>query len=175
MAQKGRTGLEQVVDQNIYDNNNKEILASMHREVLTDYRDSHFNLIDDELANIKYNSTQTLAQYLDSVIGAVPVYGTVEGVDVAAPAGGSLTTSGIISSAAYTFSSGPDGLLTINFSESVSNRRLIPVLTTTSSDWDAQNDVCSPVIRRISSQQITLALREVSQNLQNLNIEIIAI
>jgi len=174
MSQKGRVALKQVVDQKIYDNNNKEILASMHREVLADYRDSNFNLIDDELKNVKYNSTQTLEQYLNSVIGAVPVYGTLENVDVATNPG-PITTSGIIANASYTFASGPDGLITINFSENIANRRLIPVLTTTSSNWDAQNDVCNPVIRRISSTQITLALREVSTNLQSLNIEIIAI
>ena len=174
MAQKGRSDLVGESNSTFPTNNSKSIKAVNHRAYNDDIIDSTFNLIDDELKGVKYNSTQTLEQYLNSVIGAVHIYGTLENVDVATNPG-PITTSGIIANASYTFASGPDGLITINFSENISNRRLIPVLTTTSSNWDAQNDVCNPVIRRISSTQITLALREVSTNLQSLNIEIIAI
>ena len=174
MAQKGRSDLVGESNSTFPTNNSNSIKAVNHRAYNDDIIDSMFNLIDDELKDLKYNSTQTLEQYLNSVIGAVPVYGTLENVDVATNPG-PITTSGIIANASYTFASGPDGLITINFSENISNRRLIPVLTTTSSNWDAQNDVCNPVIRRVSGTEITLALREVSTNLQSLNIEIIAI
>ena len=49
MAQKSRPDLTTLVDQNVYDNTNKEILAAMLREVLKDFKDSHFNWISDEL------------------------------------------------------------------------------------------------------------------------------
>lgn len=178
MAQKGRTDLTSGINSNIYDNNNKEILAAMVRNVLEDFRDSNFNLIDDELKNVTYkivgDTKITLEQYLNSVIGSLPVYGTIIGVD---PGGSksSYTTDGIISSCTRVSGSRSDTLLEVNFSQSISNRRLIPVLTTTSSNWDAQNDVLGPVIRRLSSTRIHLALREVASHTQDLNIEIIAL
>ena len=172
MSPKSRVELNQLVEQNIYDNNNKEILAEMLREVLLEYITSNFNLIDDELKEVKYNSTQTLEQYLDTVIGAVPVYGVVEGVNVGASSG-SLTTSGIISSASYTGGGGNSSLITINFSESIANKILIPVLTTTSLDYNAQNTLLVPVIRVEGSQTITITIREFYDGDQNVNIKII--
>lgn len=177
MSQKSRADLTSVIGSNIFDNNNKEILASMLRLVLNDFRDSKFNLIDDELKNVTYRTVsgvkQTLEQYLNSIVGAIPIYGTILGVEVGTS--NSYSSTGIITSCNFVTGTGNDTLLEVNFSQSISNRRLIPVLTTTSSSWDAQNDIATPVIRRISSTRIHLALRELSRNVQNLNIEIIAI
>ncbi|MAX51597.1 MAG: hypothetical protein CMH22_06415 [Methylophaga sp.] len=176
MAQKGRNGLEQAVGTNIYENANKEILASMIRSVLEDYRDSHFNLLDDQLANLKFNSEKTLQQYLNDVTGSLPKYGSFGPVEVALSES-NYSTSGIISSAStITTSGGADHLIEVNFSESVANRRLIPVLTYPSGvDWNQQNDIACPVIRRISSTRINIALREISGGTQKITIEIIAI
>ena len=177
MAQKSRAQLTQVVDQNVYDNTQKEILAEMVREVLKDYRDSHFNLIDDELKNYKYNSTQTLEQYLNTIAGAVPVVGRIINFDVGLGSGSTLNTDGIIQSAetlgipAIT----RDSLIEMTFSIDVSNKRLIPVIYSDSNDWSSQNDICTPVLRRISTTRVRLTIREVAQTAQNLNIEIIAI
>jgi hypothetical protein len=57
-----RTDLQQIIDSNVYDNNNKEILASMMRTVLEALMNSDFNKDDDQLQNLKYDSTKTLAQ-----------------------------------------------------------------------------------------------------------------
>ena len=178
MAQKSRVQLTEIVEANIYDNTQKEVLASMVREVLKDYRDSHYNLIDDELRTIKYNSTQTLEQYLNTIAGSIPVVGRVLTFDVGAVYTQPLNVDGIISSAtslAPSPNNAPDSLIEINFSINIANKRLIPVLTTNSSNWNSQNDICTPVIRRISITQIHLALREIQPSAQSLNIEIIAI
>lgn len=174
MSQKSRADLTSVIGSNIFDNNNKEILAAMLRVVLTDFRDSKFNLIDDQLKLVNYNATQTLEQYLNSIIGSLPVYGTVEGINFGLSSG-SLTTSGIITSATYIAGTGNDSLIEVNFSQSISNRRLIPVATTTSPNWDAQNDIGSPVLRRISSTRIHVAVRKLAAVTQDINLEIIAL
>ena len=181
MAQKSRVQLTEIVEQNIYDNTQKEVLASMVREVLKDYRDSHYNLIDDELRTVKYNSTQTLEQYLNTIAGSVPVYGRILNFDVGLGSGFDLEIDdnppGIISSAitkGYPYIT-PDSLIEINFSTNIANKRLIPVLTTNSENWNYQNDICTPTIRRITPTQIHLGLREIAGVAQSLNIEIIAI
>ncbi len=174
MAQKTRVDISNAIASNIFDNNNKEILASNVRSVLGDVRDSYFNIKDDELKNYKYNNTQTLEQYLAAVVGSLPIYGVVTGVNV----GENLKTysgTGIISGATGIDRDGDDFLLEINFTQSIANRRLIPVLTTTSSDYKSSNNVLYPVIRRISSTRINLSLRQYGNRPQNLNIEIIGI
>jgi hypothetical protein len=57
-----RADLQQIIDSNVYDNNNKEILASMMRTVLEAIMNSDFNKDDDQLQNLKYDSAKTLAQ-----------------------------------------------------------------------------------------------------------------
>ena len=177
MAQKSREDLTQLVEQKVYDNTQKEILASMMRDVLFEFKDSHFNWISDQLKTVKYNETQTLEQYLNAIAGSVPTYGRVLNFDVGAGSGITLGVDGIISSAVtigYT-SFTQNSLIEINFSQSIATKRLIPVLTTAAQNWDDQNDVCAPTIRRISTTQIHLALKQVENNPQNLDIEIIAI
>jgi len=177
MSKKTRVQLTEIVEQNIHDNTQKEILAEKVREVLKDYRDSHFNLIDDELKDVMYNSTQTLEQYLNTIAGSVPIIGRVKDFNVGIPSGVTLEVDGIISSAitkGYSFIT-PDSLIEINFSVNIANKRLIPVITTSSTNWDYQNDICTPVIKRISSNQIWVALRKLEAVTQSLNIEIIAI
>lgn len=78
-----RLDLQQIIDSNIYDNNNKEILASMMRTVLEALMNSDFNKDDDQLQNLKYNATKTLAQQFallpiiqEAVIGPLDVGGT---------------------------------------------------------------------------------------------------
>jgi len=59
--------LQKIIDTNVYDNNNKEILASMMRTVLEALMNSDYNKDDDQLQNLKYNATKTLAQQFASV------------------------------------------------------------------------------------------------------------
>lgn len=177
MSQKGRNDIQSTIDSNIYDNNNKEILAQMVRNVLEDFKDSYFNLIDDQLKNTTYqkigNNSQTLEQYLNTIVGAIPIYGSVQGLNIATNQS-NLTTTGIISSAAAS-KNGSGSLININFSQGISNRRLIPVLSTLSSNMSVQHDVCTPIIRRISSTNIVVGIKEIQGDDQDLILEIIAI
>jgi len=175
MAQKTRNQLTQLTNSNIYDNGNKEILAQMLRLVVQDHRDSNFNLLDDLLKNFRYNATQSLEQYIDSVLGRVPIYGTVSGIDVGASTQTLAVDGIVIISASIIQNDGADTLYKIDFSESIANRRLVPVLQFNDNNWNIHNDVVTPVIRRISSQTINVAMREVSNNAQDLTLEIIAI
>ena len=176
MSRKSRQDLAALVDQNVYDNTNKEILAAMVRDVLLDYRDSHFNWISDELKTAKYNSTQTLEQYLNTIAGSVPVYGTVLDIDVGNNSDPvNFTVDGIISSAKYLHRSSFKCQIEVNFNVNIGNKRLIPVATTDSTDWAAQGTILTPVIRRISTTQIRVSMREVTAVTQSINLEIIAL
>ena len=176
MSRKSRQDLAALVDQNVYDNTNKEILAAMVRDVLLDYRDSHFNWISDELKTAKYNSTQTLEQYLNTIAGSVPVYGTVLDIDVGNNSDPvNFTVDGIISSAKYLHRSSFKCQIEVNFNVNIGNKRLIPVATTDSTDWAAQGTILTPVIRRISTTQIRVSMREVTGETQSINLEIIAL
>ena len=177
MAQKKRTGITSSINSNIYDNGNKEIFAAMVREVLDDVKDSYFNLLDDQLANMKFNNEKTLQQYLNEIAGSKPETGALVGIDGNAASGTYITTSGIISSASQiTTSGGEDILYEINFAKSIGTRQLIPVLEYGSGvNWNNQNDFTTPVIRRISPKRINLAIREISRAVQNFDIRIIVI
>mgnify|MGYP003677822128 FL=1 len=149
----------------------------MVRDVLLDYRDSHFNWISDELKLAKYNSTQTLEQYLNTIAGSVPVYGKLLGVDVGNNSLPSNITvdNGIISNASYINRASYVCQIEINFTPNIGNKRLVPVITTSAANWSAQSHILSPVIRRVSTTQILLTLRETTGITQSLDIEIIAI
>ncbi|TYP71490.1 hypothetical protein [Aquimarina intermedia] len=171
---KSRSNVTEVVNSNVYDNNNKEIAAANVKAVLYELRDSFFNLIDDRLKSMKYDGNTTLQTHLNSIVGAIPVYGTVYNIQIGnSPV--SYTVGGIISSAKIIANSGNDTLIEVNFKQNIYNRRLIPTLNYTASDWNNHNDVCYPVIRRISGTRIHVAFREVSGNHQRLHLEIIAI
>lgn len=182
MGQKGRTGLEKIVNKNVYDNLNKEILAKMLREVLRDYRDSHFNLKEGELANIKYNSTQTLAQYLSNFIGRTPLVGTLLNLDI----GGGQNNDqinvkqgddNIIVNASFIKGASNSNEIEIVLNDSYIGREVIPVVLTYSPLLEAQTNLLTPVIRRVntteSNKKIRLAIREAYNQLQDINIQII--
>lgn len=84
-----RAVLQSIIDSNVYDNNNKEILASMLRIVLEALMNSDFNKDDDQLQNLKYDATKTLAQQFallpiiqEATIGPFNVGGITGSVDV---------------------------------------------------------------------------------------------
>jgi hypothetical protein len=178
MAQKSRTGIDKSISDNIYDNTQKEIRAEMVREVLEDVRDSFFNLIDDRLASVKFNNDMTLQQYLDTIAGSVPKFGTVLNIDIGGGSGssGALTVdNGIILNASVLQRSGSDTEIEINFKESIEGKRIIPVFKTRSLNYNANNDVGSPVVFFVSNTRIKVGLREVSSEAQSLDLEIIVI
>ena len=182
MAQKSREDLTALVDQKVYDNTQKEILASMMREVLKDFKDSHFNWISDELKTAMYNSTQTLEQYLNTVTGSVPRRGRIVNVDVGnngRPANIDIASNndvpnGIITSASYVHRESLKCQIKIVTSIPVNTRMVIPVLRTPSkNNWQAQTTLGACVMVIDSSHEIHLNIRELSPTTQNLDIEII--
>jgi len=191
MSQKSREDLEDIADINILNNLNKEILASMVREVFADHKDSNLNLLDDELKGVKYNSTQTLKDYLDLITGAVPLHGVITGINVGLSSGSiNIANSqgnpqgGIIQDAVYLFGNDVfDSLIQVTLRESYVGRRVIAVITS-DADWrssvgafDKDNDTCYPVIRQVngngSNKVLNIALRKIAAETQNINIEII--
>jgi hypothetical protein len=66
MAAVGRTDETQIVNDNVYDNNAKEINPAMLRAVLSSLIESNFNLVDDVLKSLNYDTGITLQQKLDT-------------------------------------------------------------------------------------------------------------
>jgi len=58
-SQKGRSDLNNQVQSNLPTNNSKAITATSHRDVLDSVSKSKFNLIDDDLNEIKFDKTGT--------------------------------------------------------------------------------------------------------------------
>ena len=169
MAAVGRADETIIVNDNIYDNNAKEINPAMVRAVLASLIESNFNLVDDVLKNLNYDTGVTLSQYVSR-----PLWGSTGDFDVGS-SGGSITgNSGIVSSATHSVLSGSDSQITINFSENISDRKLSLNIFTSMSTINTQNDVCAPVIRIVSGTQIIVGLREVSTSTQNIRLEILA-
>lgn len=176
MAQKGRNDVTSAINSNIYDNNNKEILALMVRDVLADFRDSYFNLIDDELSSLKYDSNNTLAQVLANSANLPPLWGSTDYFDVGSSDGNiqSYSDKGIVQSMNYIRSSSSDCELTINLSKSIANRKLSINVFHNNPNYGVNNDICMPVIRVVDSQTVKVAFREVSSNSQDIRLELMA-
>lgn len=181
MGQKGRTDLVSVMGSNIFDNNNKEITAAMVRNMIEDIIDSKFNLVDDELKGATYqiqgDTKTTLEQYLNNVIGAIPLHGSTDWFDPGSTNGNIQTygDNGIVSSMDYEKLGTHDCLVRVHFFQPHGNRKFIVNYFTDSQDYNNQNDLCAPVIFIVSSKQINVAIREVSGNVQKVRLQIIAI
>ena len=176
MAVKGRNAINQMVGQKIYDNNNKEILASMVREVMADYRDSYFNLIDDKLKDMKYQGNVTLEQHLANVAGGTPIWGSTGFFD---PGGNSVQSipafnggSGIVASAEMVKLTFHDAQIIINLNANYDNRKFM-VSIWTDGNLNINNDVCAPVLRRVNANEIHVGLREVTDEAQSIRLEIL--
>lgn len=71
MAQVGRSGITSIINNNIYDNNAKEIDPEKVRAVLNQIRDSYFNLVDDLLKNVEYDTGVTLEETINAGSGVL--------------------------------------------------------------------------------------------------------
>ena len=186
MGRKSRENLTNLVNQNIHDNTQKEILASMVREVLKEYRDSHFNWISDELKKAKYNSTQTLEQYLNAITGSVPRVGRIDDIDVGnhrrplnitPTEDDQLPSANIIQSAKYSKRSSKicEIEITVISSIDLNNRTVIPVLRTSRTNYKDQTTLLAPVIRVASSNKLHVGFREIAGKTQSINLEIVVL
>lgn len=169
MAAVGRTGETSSVSSNIYDNTNKEITPAKVRDALAVLIESNFNLVDDELKNLKYDATRTLSQMFTEG----PKVGTVKTINVGENE--ALTVTGIISSATTIAHNGTDMNINIMLSESITGKVVIPTLIYTSGDYNSNNDICTPVLYVVSSTNIRIGLRKVAAVGTNLTLQIIVL
>jgi hypothetical protein len=178
MSQKNRNDLVSAVSTNLHNNSNKEITAASLRDVINDLIESKFNVIDDELKSMKYNSTQSLEQHLSSVVGSVPLWGSTDFFDPSSSTGSieSYSDSGIVSSMAYQNPSNERSEITVNFSESIADRKLsISIYTELGKENAAgESNYTSPVISRFHSKQIKIGLRELGGYVGKIRLEILA-
>lgn len=178
MGQKNRADITSVISSNVYDNTNKEILASMMRTVLTDFNDSFFNNLTDELKSKKYNSTQNLEQYLSTLVGSIPLKGSTDWFDPSSSTGNiqSYSENGIVSSMAYANPNNERTEITVNFSQSIATKEFILTLYSDNvSSVQLEANYCTPVIARISSTQIKIGIREIGGYAGKIRIGIIAL
>ena len=169
-----RAVLQSIIDSNVYDNNNKEILASMMRTVLEALMNSDYNKDDDQLQNLQYDATKTLAQQFallpiiqEAVIGPFDVGGSgtssvdVDGIAVS----GLIIKSGGFVRLEIIFP--PEiniitkKILFSYFIENPTNQRLI----------DNAN-MCYPVYGFFSATEMRIGIREISGLTQDVYLKI---
>ena len=157
-----RTNIQQLIDSNVYNNLNKEILASMMRTVLEELMNSNFNKTDDELQNIKYNSTQTLAQFFDSL--PIFKYANIGPFNIASAGTTVLTVSGDwVTAASIINLTANDSKLVIDFSEVITGRKFIFTHQTTAAGdagLNENNDVAVQVWREETPTRISIGYRK---------------
>ncbi|WP_066223356.1 hypothetical protein [Formosa haliotis] len=180
MAQKDRNNITQAIEGNVRDNNNKEITAEMIRSVLADFRDSYFNLIDDYLANLKYDNQYTLAEILAQSANVPPLWGSSDFFDPGSTDGNIVeyndngNGTGIVQSMSYLSLGGPDCEITLNLSKSISNKKLVVSYFTDNTNLNSHNDFCAPIIRVVHSQAVKIGIREIAGAVNKLRIELFA-
>lgn len=165
--------LQQLIDNNIYDNNAKEILASMVRTVLEEMMNSDFNKTDDQLQLLKYNSTLTLAQKFAETPQIIKT--TLNIVDVRGAS--APTFDAPIISAVMTNLGSMAGKVVVTFT-GINVFEKFFVLTPLSlgvgdETLNLNTNTCGLNYRRDTSSTITISLRELSSTVQNMAIEIL--
>ncbi|GLB53044.1 hypothetical protein NBRC110019_20840 [Neptunitalea chrysea] len=176
MALKTRDEIESLIHNNIYDNNNKEILAAMVREVLIEMRESYFNLKDDTLNTLVYSGSTTLEDMFAASANVPPLWGSTgwfnissnhNETSISAYSGG----SGIVSSATIDAQSGAN-VITISSSVALTNRKVMVQLCY-NGVANSANFTYSPVVWT-AGEIIKVFLREGNSTQQNLRLEVFA-
>ena len=176
MSQKNRNDLNSALGSNVYSNSNKEITATMLKSIINDIIDSKFNIVEDELENVKYNDTQTLEEYLNSIVGGIPLWGSTDYFDPSSDNGSieSYSENGIVSDIVYLRPSNERTEITINLSQSTSNRKIVISIHTEQSNVSGESNYTTPVIKRVSSTQVKIGLREIGGTVGKIRLEILA-
>lgn len=162
-----RDQLQELINTRVYTNDNREIAAQFLREVLEALKDSDFNISDDTLENKKYNQQQTLAQYLSNIIGQIRTEATIGAWKIENKTDLTVTgsASNIITNADIFDLGGGDAKIVVNFNVNVDDKSIIPVIATDApfdNGINLHNDLATPVIRRDSSTQRTIGIRQIS-------------
>ena len=158
-----RQEIQQSIDSNVYDNVNKEIQAQMVREVFELFKDSYFNLEEDELANLQYNAQQTLQQRLNGI----PVIKTTKIGAFGFGSTGSVDIDGddLFLSASIEQITAQDCVITVNTSESILGKKKWVSLETDApgnNGLNSHNDTTFPVIFESETNQLKISFREIN-------------
>lgn len=162
MAAVGRADETIVVNDNVYDNNAKEITPAMVRAVLAVLIESSFNLVDDELMNLYYSTGVTLADKFTQ--GAALASGTIDiGNATSQTVGSTFTVTGDFASATVAaVTSGADQLITVVFTEELSTNNYMPFISKQSNriDYDDDNDLIVDTFKAQSTTSFQIAIRK---------------
>lgn len=171
-----RAILQSIIDSNVYDNSNKEILASMMRTVLEALMNSDFNKDDDQLQNLKYNASKTLAQQFallpiikKAKVGPFNVgYNGIESIDVEG--------DDIVS--CVNNQTGPHAFLDITFSVDITNTNFIfnlEIDNPTGGRLIDNGNLLYPVYGILNPTTIRIQFREIDARAQYAYLKIIMI
>lgn len=140
MAAVGRADETIVVNDNVYDNNAKKITPEMVRAVIAVLIESNFNLVDDFLKPLNYETGVTLEEkFAENIFLAS---GTINiGNATSQSVGSTFTVTGDFASATVdNVSVGNDTLITVNFTSALSTNNYMPIIITQSNSVDYNND-----------------------------------
>lgn len=171
-----RNTIQQLIDSKIFDNNNKEILASMVREVLEEMMNSDFNKTDDQLQNLKYNSSLTLAQKFNQTPQINVCYvGPIE-IKVS---NGAIGFGGAFVVGATTSPNGGGQIIFVDFAgiNVLEKTFIITGLSGSAGDFGLEQDASHGGItyRRDSTSRISIGMREIAGFTQELYLQIVII
>lgn len=182
MAVLGRDDIQQITSDKLPTNNAKLITAAKHREVLKDFRESFFNLVDDALADITYevqgNDTITLGDYLSTLfqnsvkrikVGVFDIGGLTYGDSVPVE-----DPYGLVASATVEENAEKDSLIKITWAGNSgidAAKAKIPVMHYNGLNWNNSNDSFATI--QDNGGYIFVAFREVATNQQTNSLEII--
>lgn len=184
MAQLTREETQTNVNENIYVNANKEVTAQMINAVFQNFKDSFFNLLSDQLQNLKYDDNSTLSEVLAASSNIPPLWGSTGYFNITGspsdPDISDHSEPGIVQSATRVGMGGPDMqvVITLNNQPSfnLAQRKFMVQIHTsdyTNGTMNASNDVVAPVLY-FSGDKLYVGMREVSGGDQNIRLEIFA-
>lgn len=175
MAKVSRAQERTIADQQIYDNNAKEVTPEMVKLALDAVIDSNFNLVDDELYNQTYQGSQTLEQKLNESSGALPLWGATGNFDVGSSTSvGNISGSqGLVGTVTGTRDGTHETSLAVTLTQSIAGRKITANVFTNSSNIYNQTGV-TLVVRVVDSTNLVLGLRQTLDEAQTVRVEIMA-
>lgn len=178
-----RSGLNNETQTKIATNNSKAITAAVDRDVRDSFSKSKFNLVDDDLSNIKidpliqgFASDNALGLIIELIgkVNALPsiiAQGTIQAGDFPGGGTGNKNVTGDFSSANVLESNGPDARMKVNGTFGT-DEYIVLTSISVNGNFNASNDVVlSSGQEQASSFEIYA--REVAGQIQNYTIKVV--
>lgn len=182
MAKKNRSGLQTDIT-TLLPSGGSGILASNHRTVEENLKDSQFNLNDDDSGDIIYETgnIQTLKEKIEALEQSITQstktlrkgYVNIgNGFDL--PNGSNLTVGGSDITAVVSSSNNADTLITVNFTTALTNSdyKVNPVFVSLSANFDFDNDLAAIVVRNKTASSFQLGFRNFAVATRNIRVDI---